>query len=1377
MATPCRCWSLACALASLIAANAFAQEPLLRFERIEAAEEFTNVRTLSIAQDQQGFLWFSSLGAGAARFDGYEFRVFQHDPANPASLADNEAHHVNVGPDGAVWIATAGGLNRFDAVTETFETFRHDPNNPDSIAVSYTTWSLIDNDGNLWVGTGDGLARRDAHQTRFRHYSLLSEEPHGLAPTFVETMLLDRKGVLWVGTLGGGLLRYDHDSDTFERFQNDPADETTLVNDNVRSIAEDRNGQLWIGTDNWLSRMDPSTAKFRSMKLEDGLNGSQIGPIVEDRSGKIWVAVYDLGLQRFDPDSGEFPLFSHNPADAGTLGPGNVWSLFEDSSGSLWIGTDVVNRLTREDHGLTQFANPLSNSRGAGRIPYAVVESNGGKIWLGGVEGVDRYDITTNDWKRYSLIPENPADRHNEVSALYLDRNNALWVANPRHLSRVDQDTGRHESAPINHKPNCIYVDTVGAVWLCMPFYGFVQFDYETQKEVKVYRTDETEETSLSHDFTTFAFEDRDGRFWVGSYNGLNRFDPHTGKFRRYLTNVSDPASISDNTVYAFYESPQGDVWFGTGFGLNRYVPATDGFESFLDGNGAKANEIHEIVAGNGNTMWVVNPYGLHAFDPAVGYLHSNESIIELHQPFGTAIRSRLNGNLYATTASGLVRIGASFTKTETSGPPVVLTDLRLFNRPVAIDVSGVASPLTAAINLLPEAVLGPRDSMLSIGFAAPESRDPARVVYSYRLDGYDSDWIETSANRRAATYTSLPAGVYQFRVRSSAADGDWGPEHSLKIKILPPWWQSYWAYSTYVLATVFMIWALIQLRTRALRLHRARLENTVRQRTEDLAARNKTIVEQTAELERLLNLKDRYIANISHEFRTPLTVILGPIDRLLSQTGNAQTRGYLEVTRRNASRLLRLVDKLLGLSQIESGQILRQHAQAIRPVVEHAVAALSSFADSRNIEISTDGVEDVWANCSDDVIEEVVVNLLSNAIKYSTPHAKVIVVAGNRHDGGVSIVVEDAGPGIPEHLQACVFERFYRADDIQETVAGSGLGLALIKELVEANGGTIELTSEVGQGSRFEVTLPAAAPVANQGVPASSAWKDIYAAERDASSQPGLEAKSVLPVHENSAHVLIIEDSKDLCQQIADTLGSDYSIHYAYDGQSGIQTAVDLIPDLVVCDIVLPGINGFEVTRQLKQDERTSHIPVLVLTALADQDSRLRGLGELADDYITKPFNEPELRQRVETALAIRAILRHRFAQAGREVGIDEAKRALPQRDQRFVVRVEKAMEENFQNAGFSTADFAARTAMSERQLQRKLRALTGMSPREYLRNYRLQRARALLQDGASVADAAFKVGFESQSYFAKCFKAQFDITPRQVLDHQGTEAGQSGN
>jgi signal transduction histidine kinase/DNA-binding response OmpR family regulator len=591
-------------------------------------------------------------------------------------------------------------------------------------------------------------------------------------------------------------------------------------------------------------------------------------------------------------------------------------------------------------------------------------------------------------------------------------------------------------------------------------------------------------------------------------------------------------------------------------------------------------------------------------------------------------------------------------------------------------------------------------------------------------------------------------------------------------VDLLVPWWRSGWAIAAYVAALLMLVFGFVQLRTRALRTRTAALEASVALRARQLAQQKALAERQTVQLGELIETKDRLLARISHEFRTPLTVILGPIDRLLERESGGLIRSYLETTRRNASRLLRLVEQLLGLARLTAG-----HAEATGPVaaaviLSRVVASFDSLAVDRGVALTLGPVADLTLQSTAVAIETIAVNLVSNAVRF-TQAGGGVRVSLDAMEGMGRLIVADSGCGIAAARMTRIFQPFAADADAAGGVAGSGLGLALVKQLVTAHGGSVEVESVPGRGSVFRVRLPVALTRADEMTPAldparSSEGRLAVAALR----QPQHVGAMVGEPAAAAATVLVIEDNADMRSYLGQVLGTQYRCVFAEDGQEGVERAAVELPDLVVSDVMLPGRNGYAVCHALKSNDRTSHIPVILLTALEGSEHKLRGLEERADDFLTKPFNEAELLQRIVNLLEIRSLLQRRYA---RDLRFDATlPTELGQRDQAFLGKLARVTEARYTDPELSVDCLASALAVSERHLQRKVKALVGLAPAEYLRGYRLQRAHERLRAGERPSDVTHAVGFGSHAYFTACFKAQFGYTPGEAADPEIVHASE---
>jgi len=1285
---------------------------------------------------------------------------------------------VYADPLGGIWVGTADGLVWLDTEADSLKVYRHESNNPRSLSHSDVAPILRDSYGALWIGTEKGLNRLDQDGEGFITYPLLFENPDPdiHTPTdWVWCLFEDSTGTLWAGTLGGGLLRYNRTDDHFERFLNDPNDPKSLPNNAIRSITEDRNGDLWVGSDDGLARMvDRISGQFevfqtRTMFPERSLNN--VYSVLEDSKGNLWASLGEAVIVR-PAGNDTFEFIEHDPSDPGSLGSGRVWKIFEDRTGVLWIPSNVISRLVPTAHAFKLIANVIPRVGDANLL----LDSNN-RLWLGGSDGLHGYDLSNGQWSHHQPFPGTEGTSNNFVkdAGSYEDSDGTLWVATNHRLNRFNPETGLFESADTAPTANCMLRDSFGLMWLCLPFKGLGSYDFNTGN-LDVFGHDDSDSTSVSHNFGYAVLEDRQGQLWYGTHDGLNLFDRETKTAIRFFKNPDDAHSLSNNSVRVLFEDSKGRLWVGTQFGLNLLDSASFQFHRFFNGKSAADNVFISVVSFDDDTLWLATERGIAHFNPENGQFTNYSYADGIPSNFIPSLQAGEAGVLYALSSGGVLQIDTRMLESDSQPPPVVFTSFNLFNQPVPVSTEEATTPLTASIDSLEELQLTHKDQVVSVTFSALDFRDPARNQYKYRLDGLNTQWINTSASNRVATFTDLSPGHYTLQVRAANPDSLWNEAGvSLGITVLPPPWQTWWAYTLYAMAFLMLITSLVQWRTRLLHIRSRELKSAVDERTQRLIKSEETVRHQADSLQELLDLKERLFTNISHEFRTPLTLMLGPIDNAMKEAERPEVIAQLDMARRNGKRVLRLVDQLLELSRLSSEEPLALSPQPLQPIVEVVSEAFRPYAREKSITLSVMTDENLWVNCASDAIERILMNLVSNSLKFTPKGGRVNVVlreyeGGTQEDGNeVELAVFDTGKGIPHDMQQTIFERFKRADEFGEAVPGSGIGLALVKELTNAHGGKVTLKSEPGKGTVVTVLLPRYQVKAGVQLKSDLVSSEALRLELDTLEQPRPLVKDDDDGKDSGKpQLLIIEDNRDMQAYLYQMLSASYEIELAGDGEAGLAFAMEQIPDIVVCDVMLPKKDGYQVAHELKADDRTSHIPIIMLTARSDEDSKLEGLREHVDDFLTKPFNEEELIIRIANLLAVRDILKARYS--GQLHAGGDPKSDLKESERLFMERLELTLENNYDDLDFTITQMAAGMAMSVRQLQRKLKALTDQQPGHYLRLYRLNRSLALLQVGKRIGDVAFSVGFGSPAHFASCFRAQYGCTP---TEYQGKYVG----
>ncbi len=1375
-----------------------AQTHSLKFERLSTAQGLSHSTVNCILQDRKGFMWFGTFD-GLNRYDGHSFAIYKHNPKdstslgasgvwslcedsagvlwigtengglnkferatetftryqnNPAdskSLSSNRVRAIYEDRTGMLWIGTlGGGLNRFDPEQKTFVRYQYDPTNPKSLSDN-AVWCIYEDEqkpGVLWIGTSKGLNRLvvsaaegfDATQAAFTHYRYDATDPNSLSHDMVMAIAADQAGALWVGTNGGGLNKLNREQGTFTRYQYDADDPMSLSNNAVFAIHKARNGDLWFGT--WGGGMnfyEQEKKRFIRYQHEldnpNSLSGDYLLPIYEDRLGVLWIGTNGNGVNRLDRGKEAFAHLQYNPHNPHSLSDNSVSAIYESRSGGLWIGTNNggLNRLDSRRRAVARYQYEANNSRSlSSNMVQAIYEDRSGALWIATLSGLNKLDHESGTFTRYLHSPANPHSlSDNSVNTLYEDRAGEFWIGTATGLDKLDRVHGTFKH--YKHEPDNPH--------------------------------------SLSNNHIFAVHEDRGGLFWVATNRGLNQLDRQQATATRYLHDPQNPNSLSSNRVLTIYESRRGVLWLGTwGGGLNKLVREGEHitFRHYRESDGLPNDVVYGILEDETGRLWLSTNKGLSRFDPATEKFRNydmHDGLQGDEYNSGAFFKSALSGEMFFGGINGLNVFHPERVKDNEYIPPVTLTGLVRYNKNDAegkpIFERGIAEKKEIALSY--------RDNILTFTFAALSYRNAFKNQYAYQLEDFNENWIELGA-KHDVTFTNLDPGEYTLRVKGSNNDGVWNEAGtSLQIIIAPPWWRTWWAYLFYGFASLAILYF-----ARRYELNRARLKG--RLRIEQMKAEKLHEVDQ---------MKSRFFANISHEFRTPLTLILGQIDSVLATITDRQNQSKLEVASRNARRLQRLINQLLDLSKLEAGSMALKATRAnVVSFLKNLVASFEHLAEQKGITLTLHSTHDeIMLDYDPEKLEKVFYNLLSNALKFTSEGGTVLVRvemnntplnAPSRGDyrnssleGGqrgvkhfVIVTITDTGIGIAQEHLPHVFDRFYQADSSHQ-LEGTGIGLALAKELVELHRGEISVSSEVGKGTAFVVKLPLVAMSREQWGVSSAVEieeRSLKIEDRAISNEQSQTSNEHAAIS-NKELILLVEDNADIRAYVREQVQSGYRVIFAADGEEGLAKAQEAIPDLIITDVMMPKMDGYQMSRLLKNDEKTSHIPIIMLTAKAALDDKLAGLETGVDDYLLKPFSAKELLARMRNLIALRRQLRQRFSTA---TIIKPAEVTATSVDQAFLQRVLAAIEAHVGDEHFGVAELAATVSMSTSQINRKLGALIDQPASQLIRSMRLQRAADLLkQNAGTVAEIAYQTGFSDQAHFARSFKKQFGCAP----------------
>jgi len=1365
-----RMWKVLCiAGLGLVRAVPLAAQPAsLPFEQITQDHGLSQGYVNSILQDKQGFMWFGT-GDGLNRFDGYDFVVYRHNPFSPGSLSANFINSVVQDHAGQIWVGTqSGGLNVFDPRTGKFTRFQHDPNDPGSISNNMVFGMIEDpaEPGVLWICTNRGLNRLnlDAHtgQAEFIHFFHDPADATSLSCNYLRSIVVGRSGDLWVGSWEG-LNVFDRQSRRFKRID--------LKNNQITALYRDRHDRIWIGTySGGLYCFDPDDRQFTHFQNDvhrpASLCSNMVLSILQDQSGLFWIGTGN-GLDALDLNTGHFTHYTHDPANPHSLSHNEVLSLWQSPSGALWAGTNTggVNRFlpaeNRFHHISTQSGEGVALSHNS---VYSFYESPAepGVIWIGAGGGaLHRLDMDLGTIKPYLLYPQKRELLYSiYIYAITRDPAGRFWIGSTDGFKRFDCGSG--EFVHYVHDPGdpgsmsdvelvkSFFLDpeVPEALWVGYDFSGLSRFNTENER-FQYFTHDPANPESIGSNEITCMIRRRSGGMWVGTKSGLNRYDIGRNRFIRYVHDPGNPSSLSNSYIKSIFEDDLGVLWVGTyGGGLNKLEwDASDSLSitHYLEEDGLSNNVVYGILADDSGMLWLSTNKGLSRFNPQTEHFRNFDSQDGLQS-------NEFNTGAYLKTSRGALFFGGIngfnwFHPDSIRGnahiPPVVFTDFQLFNESVK---PGEHSPLRRPVNSVQKIVLNHHQDVFSFQFAALDFVEPEKNQYAYKLEGFEENW-NPIGTRRFITFTNLPAGEYMLRVRGSNNAGVWNSEGAaMQICITPPWYETIWAS---LLFGIIIIGGFVL----ALRFH------LNRERMKDQIALEHLESEKLQEIDRM---KSGFFANISHEFRTPLALILGAAESL-DKGGEAPDSPARII--RNARRLLGLVNEILDLSKLEAGRLkLNASPGNIIPLLRGLLYAFDTLAKSREIElVFQSNCDPLILNYDAVHMEKVFCNLFSNAVKF-TPDGGVIHVHVFADKMAV-ISVGNSGPGIKHAHLPHLFDRFYQVDDEAASEhRGTGIGLALTRELVRLHGGEIDVESEPGKGAVFTVRLPVSSGAAAEGLRLEGMNRDSVQWPPNclnSEDREKVEAKaSGLPI------VLIVEDNEDMRAYIREILEDAYRILEASDGVKGFESAAEAIPDLVISDVMMPRMGGYRLCEKLKHDERTSHIPVILLTAKSSDESKIEGLGLGADDYLIKPFDSTELRVRVKNLIAQRKKLRERFA---RQMVLHQHDMNVPAPDEAFIARSIELIESRMEDAGLSVELLGSEMGFSRSQFYRKVLALTGKTPSQFISVIRLKFAARLLKtDDITVSEIAFRVGFSSPSYFHKCFRDQYGMTPTEYAAQQ---------
>lgn len=1348
-----------------------AQDRDNQFISIQA--ELSQSTVTDILQDHNGFLWIGTRN-GLNKYDGVNMITYEYNEYDSTSISSGYVRVIYEDSQNTFWVGTNRGLCLYNEDTDSFERF-NSPNGDIYLETESVMVIYEDKNQDLWFGTEkNGLFYYNKKTTEVTSFKYDVESPHSLSGNYVTGIIEDSDKNLWVSTWYNGLNLFDAKANRFIHYKNNPEDQSSLPSDVIRTLYGGRSGKVWIATHHGLYQLakDKKGAyTFINQKLISTINDVEydvILSVLEDSKDRLWVGTENGGLNLIDPKTKESTLYSYDSRKEFTLQHNSVWSLYEDNTGIVWVGTfnkgifkkDEQSRKFQHYKHSPHFLNSLSDNNVS-----SFAEDKNNNLWIGtDGGGLNYWDVKKNSFESINTKTKKSPLTSNSILCLFFDSRENLWVgtwgggvnvkwknSDQFEYFRINHELDKHQGA---ENIFSIQEDDQGRIWFSAFRDGLFAYD-PSSKSFLGFENDESNPHSISSNFVRSLLKDSNGQLWIGTEGGgLNKMFESHGQFsfKRFVKEKGNPESISDNTVVSLLEDEQGRLWVGTSAGLNLMNSATSTFQKYGKREGLPDEVIYGLQYDSDNNLWVSSNRGISKLNVETKEIlnFTKADGLQAMEFFKNSSYKLSNGEMLFGGIDGFNRFRPDKINKNTYEPQVFFSDFKLSNQSVKV---GPDAPLKKNIRKTEKINLTHDQNDFSFEFAVLSFSQTSKNEYAYQLVNYDQEWQHVG-NRREAYYTNVPPGYYVFKVKGTNNDGMWSRhEAAVAIVISPAWYNTYWAYSLYVIIiTGLLVWGIQTI------VNRERLQTQLQMEHMELS-----------KMQELDEMKSSFFANISHEFRSPLTLILGPLKAMFENIEFSGIKDQVGMMIRNAESLLNLINQLLELSKLESGKMkLEAVEQDICKFLKPVIHSFSSFAARKNIsyKISVPR-EEILLFFDREKLEKIVVNLLSNAFKY-TPEFGHVEFELVENKNNIKLIVKDDGIGIPEDEMEYIFNRYYRVRDAKNKKSkGTGIGLSLTKELVELHSGEIELQSKENEGSTFVVNLKKGADHLNpedfSNVDNEYKYEnqELFKSDQQANTQSLTDSLESLEDQEKLPLILVIEDNNDIRGYIRQILEPDYRVIEADNGMDGSELAIERIPDLIISDIMMPGLDGFEVCKKVKEDMKTSHIPVILLTAKASNDSAVEGFEKGADYYITKPFNPKLLALRVRNVLNIHDHIKNNLLNK-KTLNIEPTNVKIASRDEDFIKKAVKIVEDNMSNSEFYVDDLGRELGLSRMQLYRKLKGLIGQSANEFVRSIRLKRAAQLIrQNQLTISEITYQVGFNDLQYFRDCFKKQFGVNP----------------
>lgn len=1340
-------------------------------KKLGIEQGLSNNYVVSITQDKQGFLWFAT-EEGLNKFDGTRFITYYKNdlPHNNQGITGNELNRVYADSKRPIiWIATQrDGLNAYNYDEQTFTAYQHNPENPHSLITNDVTdiSPSTQNDDGLWVSTYyRGIEYLNINNGQFTHYNR-STVP-SLPSNQTWTVLDGGDNNLYIGHVGSGFSIFSLKDKSVKNFQNETGNPTSLPGNDVFCIIKDANGNIWLGTNNGLALYNAANDNFITFRNNKNDKYatlcSRILSIRQLKDNRLWIASELNGIAILNLKQGMFLSpeelsieYIQEGDDSRSLSNASARCIFQDSFDNIWIGTwgGGINFISSKPPLFTTLSySPIPNNENSlnNEVASSLCMDRQGRIWI----GTDGGGINVFEGeKRIAIYKKESGDiPSNFILASLQDSKGNLWFGSYQGgISYYDSRNKRFRSISLMGQSNLdvrtIYEDAQHNIWVGYSG-GIVVLNPLTMKIIQHYNTDNSE---LHSDFIRSIAQDEKGRFWIGTFgDGLGIYTPDLQKIKTF----TQRDGFCSNTINQIIQDKQKRMWIGTGEGLVCFLSTNElNYKTYQRKDGLINTNICAITEDKKGNIWFSNNKGISCYVTNKGcfYNYDHSDDVPAGSFSSSCVTQSKNGQIYFGSINGVCCFNPDITMNEQPAPAAVVTEMKILGRLSNLENNDMIINLSKGQNV----ELSHAQNSFGLTFNVQNYSLVNQVEYVYMLKGLENSWYTVNENN-SVTFRNIPPGKYEFLIKARIHNQKWPEEAtSLTIRINPPLWLTWWAKLIYILVSISITYLILHAYKKKLDL-------------ESLYTLEKKNHEQEQELnqERL-----RFYTNITHELRTPLTLILGPLEDMQKEASlPAKQAQKLSVIHQSALRLLNLINQILEFRKTETqNKKLCVSKGNIAPLIYEIGLKYKELNQNTKIDFRIQiEKEEMFLFFDKEIITIVLDNLISNAIKYTEQGCVTLSLHQTMRNevAYTEIKVSDTGYGISAEALPHIFDRYYQ-ESSKHQASGTGIGLALVKNLVTLHEGEIRAESIQNEGSTFYISL-----LTDNIYPNALHADSTEPVQEEMNQNTELEYSQEATLDTSKPILLIVEDNEEIQKYIVESFTDSFEVITANNGEEGKQQALSRIPDIVVSDIMMPVMDGITLCKQLKDDVRTSHIPIILLTAKDSLQDKEEGYEVGADSYLTKPFSASLLRSRINNLLDSRKKLVAQFqAQStpGSQIDLSEKRiviaEALSKLDNEFIEKITLLIEENLSSEKIDINYLSDKMCMSGSTLYRKMKALTGLSTNEYIRKVKMENAERLLLEGKfNISEIAYKVGMNSTGYFRQCFKEEFGLSPSDYL------------